>query len=76
MITTKAKTKAGTRAKPAARRLRSKPVVSEEIRALQNNRRLSPEELGELTRRLAEAKTKAVAAKLKDAIMRGFYGTL
>ncbi|MFN0080396.1 MAG: hypothetical protein ACKVY0_28340 [Prosthecobacter sp.] len=67
-----------TKTKPESKaaRSRSKPVISSEIRRLQKNKKLSPAELGELARQLPEAKTKAEVARLRDAIMRGFYGTL
>lgn len=35
---------------------------------------LSPEEIGELTRRMVEAKDPAEAARLEEEIVRGFYG--
>jgi hypothetical protein len=35
---------------------------------------LSSEELGELTRRMVEAQDHAEAERLKDEIVRGFYG--
>jgi hypothetical protein len=35
----------------------------------------SPEELGELTRQMVEAKDPAEAERLKQEIIRGFYGT-
>jgi len=37
-------------------------------------RQLSGEELGELARRMVEAKDPAEAERLKDKIVRGFYG--
>jgi hypothetical protein len=36
---------------------------------------LAPEELGELTRQMVEAKDPAEAERLKQEIIRGFYGT-
>ena len=38
------------------------------------NRRLTPEELGELARRMAETNDSAEADRLQDKIIRGFYG--
>ena len=38
------------------------------------SRRLSPEELGELAKRLQQTPDAAEADRLEDAIMRGFYG--
>ena len=38
------------------------------------NRRLTPEELGELARRMAETKDSAEADRLQGMIIRGFYG--
>ena len=35
---------------------------------------LSPEELGELSRRLVEAQDPAAADQIQQEIMRGFYG--
>jgi hypothetical protein len=36
---------------------------------------LSPEELGELTRQMVESTDSAEAERLKNEIIRGFYGT-
>ena len=44
--------------------------VNELARKLQ----LSSEELGELTKQMVEAKTPAEADRLKEEIVRGFYG--
>ena len=38
------------------------------------NRRLTPEELGELARRMADTKDSAEADRLQEKIIRGFYG--
>ena len=38
------------------------------------NRRLTPEELGELAKRMAETKDSAEADRLQEKIVRGFYG--
>lgn len=74
MLATKTKAKVKNQVKPKTGRSRPKTVVSAEVRKLQNNKQLSPAELGELARQLAEAKTKTESARLRDAIMRGFYG--
>jgi hypothetical protein len=39
-----------------------------------NSRPLTPDELGELARRMVEAKDPAEAERLPEEIMRGFYG--
>lgn len=49
--------------------------VVEFARRAAENRRLSPEELGELAKRMAEAKDPAEADRLQQEIERGFYGT-
>jgi hypothetical protein len=64
-----------TKPEPKTARSRSKPAISSEIRRLQKNKKLSPAELGELAQQLVEAKSKSEVARLRDAIMRGFYGT-
>jgi len=38
------------------------------------NRRLTPEELGELARRMADSKDSAEADRLHERIIGGFYG--
>ena len=43
-------------------------------RQLSGDRLLNPDELGELTRRMAEAKEPAEADRLQEEIVRGFYG--
>jgi len=49
--------------------------VVEFARQAVENRPLSPEELGELAKRMAEAKDPAEADRLQQEIERGFYGT-
>ena len=48
--------------------------VIEFARKASGDRRLSPEELGELAKRMVEAKDPAEADKLQEEIVRGFYG--
>ena len=48
--------------------------VAEFARQVAEDRRLSPEELGELSKRMVEAKDPAEADRLQQAIVRGFYG--
>lgn len=48
--------------------------VIEFARHAEEIRQLSGEELGELARRMVEAKDPAEADRLKDEIVRGFYG--
>ena len=48
--------------------------VIEFARNTADARALSPEELGELTRRMAEARDPAEADRLQEEIVRGFYG--
>lgn len=48
--------------------------VIEFARHAEETRQLSGEELGELTRRMVEAKDSSEADRLKDEIVRGFYG--
>ena len=50
--------------------------VIEFVRHVGENRMLTPEELGALTERMVETKNPAETDQLRDAIMRGFYGTL
>ncbi|MEI6395906.1 MAG: hypothetical protein WCT12_32980 [Verrucomicrobiota bacterium] len=38
------------------------------------NRQLSPDDLGKLARQMVEAKTPVEADRLKEEIVRGFYG--
>jgi hypothetical protein len=40
----------------------------------EKNRAFTPEELGELTRRMVETKDPAEADRLQEEIVRGFYG--
>jgi hypothetical protein len=48
--------------------------VIEFARNADENRQLSPDELGELAKQMVEAKDPAEADCLKEEIMRGFYG--
>ena len=48
--------------------------VIEFARKLGEVRLLSPEELGELAKRMVEAEDSAEVEKLKSALTRGFYG--
>ena len=50
--------------------------VIEYIRHVDENRMLTPEELGALAERMVEAKDPAEADRLRDEITRGFYGPL
>ena len=43
-------------------------------RRVVENRRLSPEELGQLAKRMQETDDPAEADRLQEAILRGFYG--
>lgn len=47
--------------------------VFEYARKVTENRRLSPEELGELAKRMAETPDSAEADRLQQKIVRGFY---
>ena len=49
--------------------------VIEFARHVENAHQLSPEELGELTRRLVEEKNPAEADRLQKLIVKGFYGS-
>ena len=48
--------------------------VIEFARQVAENRPLSPEELGQLAKRMVEAKDAAEADRLQEEIVRGFYG--
>ncbi len=48
--------------------------VIEFARKAGEGRRLSPEELGELAKRMVEAKDSAEADRLQEQIVQGFYG--
>jgi len=48
--------------------------VIEFARKASDDRRLSPDELGELAKRMVEAKDPAEADQLQEQIVRGFYG--
>ena len=48
--------------------------VIEFARHVGESRPLSPEEMGQLTRRMVEAKDPAEADRLQEEIVRGFYG--
>jgi hypothetical protein len=48
--------------------------VIEFVQTARGGRQLSPEELGQLTRRLVEAKDPAEADRLQEQIVQGFYG--
>ena len=48
--------------------------VIEFARKTGGDRRLSPDELGQLARRMVEAKDPAEAGRLQEQIVRGFYG--
>jgi len=49
--------------------------VIEFARQVAENRPLSPEELGELAKRMVEAKDAAEADRLQEEIVHGFYGS-
>ena len=49
--------------------------VIEFARQVAETQPLSPEELGKLAKRMAEAKDPAEADRLQEEIMRGFYGS-
>jgi len=49
--------------------------VIEFARQVAENRSLSPEELGQLAKRMVEAKDAAEADRLQEEIVRGFYGS-
>ena len=44
------------------------------VRRSQENRPLTPDELGELAKEMVEAKDPAEADRLQEQIVRGFYG--
>jgi hypothetical protein len=44
------------------------------VNELARQRQLSGEELGELAKQMVEAKDPAVASRLREEIVRGFYG--
>ena len=48
--------------------------VIEFARKVANSRPLSPEELGELAKRMVETKDSAEADRLQQEVVRGFYG--
>jgi len=48
--------------------------VIEFARHAGENRQLTPEELGQLTKRMVETKDPAEADRLQEEIVRGFYG--
>ena len=48
--------------------------VIEFARQAGDNRQLSPEELGQLAKRMVEAKDPVEADRLQEEIVRGFYG--
>ena len=48
--------------------------VAEFVRQVAAPPLLSPEQLGELTKRMVEAKDPAEADRLQEEIVRGFYG--
>lgn len=48
--------------------------VVEFVQRTRGNRALSPEELGDLTRQMVDAKDPAEAERLQKEIVRGFYG--
>ncbi len=49
--------------------------IIEFVRRAGEDRRLSPDELGELAKRMVEAKDSAEADRLQEQIVRGFYGS-
>ena len=61
-------------AKPRTGRRRLKPGISDDIQELKKYKKLSPAELGELARQMAEATSHKEAERLADEIMKGFYG--
>ena len=48
--------------------------IIEFVRRADEDRRLSPDELGQLAKRMVEAKDSAEADRLREQIVRGFYG--
>jgi len=48
--------------------------VIEFARKVEEVRRLTPDELGQLAKRMVEAKDPAEADRLQEQIVRGFYG--
>ena len=48
--------------------------VIEFARLVGENRQLSPEELGRLAKQMVEAKEPVAADRLREEIVRGFYG--
>ena len=48
--------------------------VAEFIHKAEANRALTPEELGELAKRMVEAEDPSEADRLQEEILRGFYG--
>ena len=48
--------------------------VIEFARTVERSRPLTPEELGQLTKRMVESKDPAEADRLQEQIQRGFYG--
>jgi hypothetical protein len=50
------------------------PTKKPSAKSADENQQLSPDELGKLAKRMAEAKDPAEASRLKKEIVRGFYG--
>jgi hypothetical protein len=48
--------------------------VAEFVQNARGSRRLSPDELGDLTRQMVDAKDPAEADRLQKKIVQGFYG--
>jgi len=50
------------------------PTKKPSAKSADENRQLSPDELGKLAKRMVKAEDPAEADRLKEEIMRGFYG--
>jgi hypothetical protein len=50
------------------------PTKKPSAKSADENRQLSSDELGKLAKQMVEAKDPVEAARLKEEIMRGFYG--
>ena len=53
---------------------KKKTTKKPSAKSADENRQLSPDELVKLAKRMVEAKDPAEAARLKEEIVRGFYG--
>jgi hypothetical protein len=50
------------------------PTKKPSAKPADENRQLSPDELGKLAKQMVEARAPAEAARLRKEIVRGFYG--